>query len=105
GSNRAQTEQPVEDRRRGSAVLRLNHHAFRGDVSKKWPVEALVTAHDDDESSLRREQPHRTLPGLLQQRLIIEQAAELLRALIPRDPAGERPKPRTVPACEDDPPP
>src|SRR5207244_12835900 len=102
-SDRAQTEQSGEDRRSGSAVLRLDHHALRGDVPKQWSVEALVATHDDGEGSLRREQPHGTLSGLLQQRRITEQPAELLRALIPRDPAGERPKPRTVSACENDP--
>src|SRR5207245_1184978 len=34
GSYRAQAEQSVEDRRRSSAVLRLDHHALRGDVPK-----------------------------------------------------------------------
>src|SRR5207247_5960966 len=64
GSYRAQAEQSVEERRRSSAVLRLDHNALRGDVPKQWSVEALVTAHDDGEGSLRREPPLGTLPGL-----------------------------------------
>jgi hypothetical protein len=94
-------KQRVQQAGRGTAISGLDDETAGRQIGHERSIVGFVGARHDHHLLVAATEQVHAPAGAVQQRVAVQQGAELLRPRVPADTAGERPQTRTVASGED----
>lgn len=98
----AHPQQRIEDAGGRAAVRRLHHQPLRMQLPGEPAPVRLVLVGDDDDLPVGPHDQVGAAPGAVEQRLAVEDGAELLGTIVTGDPLRQRAEPRAIATSEND---